>query len=282
MFRKLLGKPKALSQFLITVTTALVLWNVNGQNPSNGFPVGDRTNTPPIKITLTVPDGVSVTNILTVKPDQQIEELLKQGTGLLKAATSDKWFKKEWFVSTLLGAVVAVATGWFLHRREVRDRKREDGEFTQKVLKAIEAELDALRDIFNQGIGGQLKAKTGRMFLIRLALSQDYFTVYRTNAVHLGKMDPEIAKAVITLYQNLRALIEDFRINNEYIQMHDAAMYELRSNPTRYSPEIKRVQEVEGYLGNQGDHILKLNEQVEQQYLALKALLRERRERLPA
>jgi hypothetical protein len=225
------------------------------------------TNANPIILHPTVTNTVSFPNSMLVNLDEPTHRALQD-------ATADKWFKKELFFSSFLGAAVAVLAGFILHKIEVCQRRREDKEFVRNVLKSIEAELDSLSEIFNQGIGGKLKAKTGRMFLVRLALSQDYFTVFGANAVHLGKINPETAKAIISLYQTLKALIEAFRINNEYIQMHDAIMYQLSTTfPARPEGIVQRGFELEGYLNNQGDELVRLAQSVEQQYRSLKETL---------
>jgi hypothetical protein len=291
------------------IATVLAAPVALSQNSTNFLAAGGGSNAPPISVQVVIPGAVSVTNVLTVKADEQIQRLLQEvgvrstpvtvhldsqsatqllqltaspipiglddkGMALLHEATADKWFKKELFISSLLGAALAIFAGWLLHRIEIGHRRREEREFTRKVLKAIEAELDALFDIFNQGIGGKLKEKTGRMFLWRLALSQDYFTVFATNAVHLGKVDPEIAKTIITHYQSLKELIENFRINNEYVQLYDAVVYQLSTtSPTRPDGVVRKAVDLEGFLNDQGDHLIKLSEKAGRQYRALKEML---------
>jgi hypothetical protein len=206
----------------------------------------------------------SQSNTFAVKLDDETRNILREATG-------DKWFKKELFFSSLLGAAVAVIAGYVLHRIGVCQKSREDDEFVHNVLKSIEAELDTLSDIFNRGIGGKLKARTGRMFLVRLALSQDYFTVFGANAVHLGKINPKTARAIISLYQTLKELIEAFRINNEYIQMHDAVLYQMTTTfASRPDGIVQRASELERSLNDQGDELVRLTQSVEQQYRSLK------------
>ena len=51
----------------------------------------------------------------------------------------------------------------------------------------------------------------------RLALTQDWFTIYHSNSVHLGKIDAEISREIIVAYSEIKRLIEDFNINNDYL-----------------------------------------------------------------
>jgi hypothetical protein len=110
----------------------------------------------------------------------------------------------------------------FLERTEELRREREataERVFAQNVLRAIRWELEALGAIYEKGIGGQLHAlPEGQFFPIRLALTQEWFTVFSANAVHLGRLDAESSRRIVTIYAILKAVIEEFRINNGYLK----------------------------------------------------------------
>jgi hypothetical protein len=231
------------------------------------------TNVNPVMLNSTVTNQVSFPSSMTVT--------LGEATLVKLSPQPEAWWKNLLpLISTLLGAIIALfGSYWattYSHGLQVARQKKQDAEFVRNVLKAIEAELDALSEIFNQGIGSKLKAKKGRMFLVRLALSQDYFTVYGANAVYLGKINPETAKAIISLYQSLKQLIENFRINNEYLQMHDAVMFQWKTTfPKRPDGFAQKGNEIEELLDQQGDELLRLSNIVEQKYDALKQILNE-------
>lgn len=229
------------------------------------------TNANPVILNSTVTNQVSFPSSMTVT--------LGEATLASLSPQPEAWWKNLLpLMATLLGAIIALfGSYWattYSHRLQVARQEKQDIEFVRNVLKSIEAELDALSEIFNQGIGSKLKARRGRMFLVRLALSQDYFTVYGANAVHLGKINPETAKAIISLYQTLKQLIENFRINNEYLQMHDAVMFQWKTTfPTRPEGFVQKGNEIEELLDQQGDELLRLTNIVEQKYNALKQIL---------
>jgi len=52
---------------------------------------------------------------------------------------------------------------------------------------------------------------------VRLALTEDWFTIFSANAAHLGRIDADISHRIIACYALLKALIEEFRINNDYL-----------------------------------------------------------------
>ena len=94
----------------------------------------------------------------------------------------------------------------------------EENEFKANVLRAIRCELDVLGTIYNQGIGAQFaEVKENQPFLLRLGLTEDWFTVFTANARYLGKLDGETSPRIVTVYTLLKRLIEEYRINNDYI-----------------------------------------------------------------
>jgi tRNA-dihydrouridine synthase len=107
---------------------------------------------------------------------------------------------------------------------EIVEGRRKDREtqahaaFERNVLRAIRRELEALGQIYDKGIGAYMaKVQDGQVFEMRLGLTQDWFTVFNANAVHLGKIEGSIAQQVVTIYALMKALIEEYRINNDYV-----------------------------------------------------------------
>jgi hypothetical protein len=46
--------------------------------------------------------------------------------------------------------------------------------------------------------------------------------VYDSNAEHLGRLNPELAKGVVRLYVTLKSLVDNLRVNNDYLDHHAA------------------------------------------------------------
>jgi len=102
-------------------------------------------------------------------------------------------------------------------RRKDREQERENS-FKQNVLRSIRCELQGLTEIYDQGIGAQLaKVAEGETFHLRLALTEDWFTVFTANANHLGRLDAYISRRVVSIYLLLKKLVEEYRINNDYL-----------------------------------------------------------------
>jgi hypothetical protein len=147
-----------------------------------------------------------------------------------------KWFKKENFFSTLVGGAVAIAGGlaatWWSHKLQARHQRLEDSEFSENVLRAIRRELEALGEIYAKGIGKALhEVPEGKPLSQSLALTQEWFTVFNSNAVHLGKIEGELSERIIIVYARTKHVIEEFRINNNFIEHLNEATAELRVRP---------------------------------------------------
>lgn len=226
-----------------------------------------------------IPTSSAQTNTITV-------QLNAREYSLLEKATDDTWFKMDTFVSTLLGGFLAIFAAWAAHKIQLKQQKTDDAEFVQRVLQAIRAEIAALQESYDRAMGAHLaKLKPGDRFNIRLGLSLSYFTVFEANAVHLGKLDPEVAKRVVRLYVNLKALVDNFRINNQYISDHEALLLRLKEyndgelqkplQARRPPPDYltKRGFELERWMAATTDELRALDADVRVQYQELTAAI---------
>ena len=116
-------------------------------------------------------------------------------------------------------------------RRKDREEQREK-QFSDNVLKAIRCELEALGPIYEQGIGGHVAPLVdGQILETRLALTQDWFAVFAANAIHLGRLDGKLSRRIVAVYALLKLLIEEFRINNDYLAAKEKVASEIRERP---------------------------------------------------
>src|ERR1043166_4432631 len=199
--------------------TALVLGAIVANTVAQTNPVYLMSDQETKNVLRDISKALQQTNVLVVKLDEETRKMLHQ-------APEDKWFKKDVLISTLIGgalaisgAVIAVLKG---HSLQAKHKQKEDAEFRANVLSAIRRELEALGEIYSKGIGAQLaKSIEGQEFNVKLAITQDWFTVFTANAVHLGKFEADISRRIIIVYALLKALIEQFRINNELLTMRE-------------------------------------------------------------
>jgi hypothetical protein len=127
-------------------------------------------------------------------------------------------------------------------RRKDREKQADD-EFTRNVLRAIRRELEALAAIYDKGMGARLtNTPIGQPLDARLAITQDWFTVFSANAVNLGKVDGAACKQIVLVYALLKGLIEEYRINNELLAKIDEAVAVHSSGfPVRVSVAVLKA-----------------------------------------
>ena len=167
------------------------------------------------------------TNLLSVKLDATTQNLLRE-------ATKDKWL--ETWLFTVLGGILAAGAGilqsWHSHRQATRQRNLDDKEFADNILRAIRRELESLQSIYNKGIGARLEQLPGGQFFpYRLGLTQEWFTVFNSNAIHLGRIEGETSRRIVAVYITMKWLIEEYRINNDYLSRLEQAEIESRLRP---------------------------------------------------
>jgi hypothetical protein len=79
--------------------------------------------------------------------------------------------------------------------------------------------LEGAGAVYKNGIGAFLKElPENQPFLIRLGLTQDWFVVFNANAGNLGRMPSELGTKIVTVYILMKKLIEEFHVNNEYLE----------------------------------------------------------------
>ena len=141
------------------------------------------------------------------------------------------------------------------NRRKDRQREQEIG-FQRNVLRAIRCELESLGTIYASDIGATVsRLVDGQILETRLALSQDWFTVFTANAAHLGRIDqPETSRHIVGVYALLKGLIEEFRINNDYLIQRAQVEFEIRQREGELHLKEKK-KTVEGWLVGQAIRI---------------------------
>jgi hypothetical protein len=105
-----------------------------------------------------------------------------------------------------------------LEEKRKDHQQEETNKFNRNVLAAIRRELEALGQIYDQGIGKFLKeTPAGGRLQEQLRISQDWFTVFTANAVHLGRLDADLSRMIVSTYALLKAVVEEYKINNEIL-----------------------------------------------------------------
>jgi hypothetical protein len=194
-------------------------------------------------VTVQIPSTLAVTNTLSIKPEKESLELLRQ-------AVRDHTAKDVFLL--IFGAIIAGLIGYFsslrIHRLEIKQREKEELAFRNNILRAIRSELESLKIIYEKGIGAKLKeSEKLDFFPVRLSLTQEWFTVFNANAVHIVKIEKEISNQIITTYALNKALIEAFRINNDYLAEMARIGFEIQQRGAQADLNL-RFETVQGWL----------------------------------
>lgn len=134
------------------------------------------------------------------------------------------------FISGLIGAIVGgLFTLWAAYKtiaeENAKDDRQEEKE-VQNMLDAIHAEISTLWGFHIARVGGIVENMLdGQALDFYYPLTQDYFTVYNTNASKIGLVkDPELRKSIVVTYNKCKKVVDGFKYNNElYIDWRDYA-----------------------------------------------------------
>lgn len=125
------------------------------------------------------------------------------------------------FISALIGGVVGgyftlKATDKAIRTENEKENRQEEKE-VQNLLDSLGVELDTLWSFHMRRIGAMVEALTPDKALeFNYPLTQDYFTVYNTNAGKIGCIkEPELRKAIVVCYNKAKKVVDGFKYNNE-------------------------------------------------------------------
>jgi hypothetical protein len=118
------------------------------------------------------------------------------------------------------------------------------------VIQAIYAELISLAEIYrNEFLEEWEKFSSGETFSTYYPITQDYFTVYNSNAFLIGQIpDDELRAAIVKAYVLAKGLIDSHLMNNRLLDDYGQARvrYSNKMNPQNRS----LMDEIEDELKN--------------------------------
>lgn len=148
----------------------------------------------------------------------------------------DIW--NEGFVGAIIGAVIgggASLLGTWLTLRSQRLQAADDARSLIKAtLQAIHVEVRTVHRLYELTMTVRIEQLAeGQPLQIHYPIAEDYFTVFRENANHIGHVpDVELRSAIIECYALTKSLIDTYRFNNQLVEEHEAASLELMRNPS--------------------------------------------------
>ena len=125
-------------------------------------------------------------------------------------------------ISALIGGGLALLGVIIAHcltaRKEENNRKEE----IRALVQSIKDEATTMWGIYMEGVGNRLEVHAeGEPFDVYFPVTQEYFTVYTSNAFRLGMIrNNELRKNIIEAYSLGRSLIDTYRMNNELVRAY--------------------------------------------------------------
>jgi len=120
----------------------------------------------------------------------------------------------------LIGAIVG---GFFTLRaankaakREADKERRLDEKEVQNLLDALGVELSALWGFHMKRIGLMVEQlPEGKPLELYYPLTQDYFTIYNSNAAGIGRIkDAKLRECIVITYNKCKKVVDGFKYNN--------------------------------------------------------------------
>ena len=130
-------------------------------------------------------------------------------------------------LGALIGSTIALIATFISHRLQRSQQDENEQRMLHGILQAIHDEIETLWDNYVDGIGHQLEALADSQPLnLYWPVTQEYFTVYNTNAFFIGRIqDHDLRKLIVSTYSKARGLIDSYRLNNDLVQKHEHAYW---------------------------------------------------------
>ena len=122
-------------------------------------------------------------------------------------------------VSAIIGGLFVLIGGWLTHRHaSKRDEVRRQNE-VQGVLQAVAVELTVIWKRYMEVVGGDLeKLPNTSPWMVHWDVYHDYFTVFDSNAGRIGQIEePCLRRAIVKTYVLAKALVDSYKINNNFL-----------------------------------------------------------------
>lgn len=155
------------------------------------------------------------------------------------------------FLSALLGGFFVLIGVYVTHKLSERKRHNEQADIIRGVLQGLHDEIETLWDIYTERVGKIVETlPNGQGFEGYWVVSQDYFTVYSSNAHLIGQItDVDLRKEIISTYTIAKSLLDTFRMNNELVnRLEQSALLANETNKEEHKQLVlMRRQQVSLY-----------------------------------
>jgi len=128
-------------------------------------------------------------------------------------------------LGALVGSILTLLATYLSYRWQQSSQENKDQEMLLGVQQAIHDEIETLWDNYMDGIGHKTEALPDDQPLDAYwPITQEYFTVYNTNAFFIGRIhNHDLRKLIVSTYSKARGLIDSYRLNNDLVQKYEHA-----------------------------------------------------------
>jgi len=138
----------------------------------------------------------------------------------------------------ITGIYTLKATDKALREENDKEIRREEKE-VQNLLDALGVEIKTLWNFHMKRVGGRIEAMPdGQPLEFYYPLTQDYFTIYNSNAAMIGRIkDCDVREAIVVCYNKCKKVVDGFKYNNELVREYR----DLNNIPGKTSQEEQRT-----------------------------------------
>ena len=151
----------------------------------------------------------------------------------------------------LIGSALTLAGVFLAHKLDKNESAKKDAEHILGLLQAIHDEIETLWESYSATAGAHVEAlREGNAVLIFWPITQDYFTIYNTNASFIGKIkNHDLRKQIVATYSKSRGLIDSYCMNNDLLQKweHADLLFQETQNQIHKNHEQARFQSLVQY-----------------------------------
>ncbi|MDE3060282.1 MAG: hypothetical protein KGJ06_04665 [Pseudomonadota bacterium] len=119
----------------------------------------------------------------------------------------------------ITGYYTLKATDKALREQDARERLREEKEI-ENLLDALGVEMKTLWEFHMRRIGNLIEElPDGKPLEFYYPLTQDYFTIYNSNAALIGRIkDRALSEAIVVCYNKCKKVVDGFKYNNDLLR----------------------------------------------------------------
>jgi hypothetical protein len=174
------------------------------------------------------------------------------------------------FSSAIIGAIIG---GYFTLKATKDSFKNQKEELIENekrliksILHSINDEIETIYERYQETMGSRLESlKHGEPLLCYYPLVSDFFTVYNTNGIFLGRInDNDLRKKIIQTYTLAKGMVDSFRLNNDLVNKYEFStkLYQETNLDIHNQHSIVHLNSIKEYTENLKQGHFKLKDEM--------------------